>query len=329
MINSAIITGIVPSDILVKTAIEAAINDLRQNPWLLDYVFSWYPNDTLTSQSPNYGESQRQKAKDWFLKNEIFISYNYRSDVPKFPMISVGFQSSSEAESTLGDINYDPSDELDESNVGISPKPIIGPFSVLNYDKATGQVTLPDTVTTDNIFTGMVLVDPETNTGYPISDIIDSQNFIIDANITANFSNAYISPIDNFYVATVESCWFKNNFKISCLCQNDAVEALYLEQVVLFILLRYKEQLLEGRGFERSTVNSGPLYLYQENDIEFIWGKDITLSGYVRHVWPKTISPKIQGISINSVKIIGGSATPPGLLDQVQLQGWKMENDLD
>lgn len=96
-----------------------------------------------------------------------------------------------------------------------------------------------------------------------------------------------------------------------------------------FILLRYKETLLEARGFERSTISTGPLYNYSETDKEMVFVRDITLSGYVRQYWPKMISPKIQGIKIHGIEILGGSLSPPSMLSMVNQQGWGLKGDFD
>lgn len=54
--------GIHQSDVIIRTAIVAALADLRANPWLLDYVFASLPKDEMTMK--DYGEKSVEKAKE-------------------------------------------------------------------------------------------------------------------------------------------------------------------------------------------------------------------------------------------------------------------------
>ncbi len=298
---------------------------MRANPWLLDYIFAFFPNDDLTSKT--YGDTERARAKKWFLEHQIYVSMNFRAGDDQFPLVAIGLQSSVEANATLGDVNYDTSEDVPANEVSVSQNSILGPFDVSGYNSTTGLVTLPPDLSTSGIFAGMILVDTTTNAGHTILEVTDTQSFLIAKDIQANFSNAFIAPIDNFFITTLESCVFKQTFSLKCFAQNDALFTLYLEQIILFVLLRYKEQLLEGRGFEASSLSSGPLYKWTDTTVESVYCRDITITGLIRHYWPKLISQKVQGIAINGIKIIGGSITPPNMLLQQQLAGWIMEKD--
>jgi hypothetical protein len=327
MIKSTRSHGMVPSDILIRGAIMAGLDDLRKNSFLLDYIFMWYANDDLTNKT--YGEAERQRAKKWFLNTEIFVSMNYRADDVKFPLVSIGLQSSTEDFATLGDVNYETQEDVPSEEISATPEILMGPFTPKSYDSTTGTVTLPDNLDTGNIFVNTILVDVVNGNGYPVIQVNEGSTFKIASGVTANFTNAFIAPIDSFYVAQLESCLFKQTFSIKLFAQNDPLYVLYLQSIIESILMRYKETLLEARGFDRSTHSVGPLYNYSETDKDMVWARDITLSGYVRQYWPKMISPKIQGIKIHGIEILGGSVTPSGLLSLVNSQGWGMEGDFD
>ena len=103
----------------------------------------------------------------------------------------------------------------------------------------------------------MILVDTKTNTGYPIVDVVDEATFKIAAGVTtASFSNAYVAPISSFYVTTLESVAVRQNFSIKCFAEGQALYTIYLETLVTFILLRYKQALLEARGIDVSSISS-------------------------------------------------------------------------
>ena len=63
--------GIVPSDLLVKSALEAALAHLRANQWLLDDVFGELATDSLSGLE--YGWKDVDAAKRWFLNNNIRV----------------------------------------------------------------------------------------------------------------------------------------------------------------------------------------------------------------------------------------------------------------
>ena len=104
---------------------------------------------------------------------------------------------------------------------------------------------------------------------------------------------------------------------------------IYLHSIVQFILLRYKQAFLEERGFDRSTISSGPIYQYTggQNIAELFWSRDITINGYCRQYWPKIITSKLNGIKLNGIEIIGEPSTPKALLPQIHEQGWGMDGD--
>lgn len=325
MISSDKAFGIVPSDILIRTAIIAGLDDLRKNPFLLDYCFNWFSQDSLTSTV--YGDAHKNDAKEWFLKHKIVVRMNYDIDEPKFPLVSIGLKNSTEDQGALGDVNYDTSDEVDVSELNVSPTRITGKFTPDEYDSSTGIITVPSSINLTDIYSGMIVLDTNSNVGYVIENIIDTNKIKIADGSIPNLTNMVISSVDNFYIASLEALSFRETYDIKCFAQSTPLHAHYLHTIVQFVLLRYKEQLLEARGFDRSTISSGPMYVYQEMGQENTFGRDIIISGYVRQYWPKMISPKLQNITINGLSILGGGSTPVGLLEEVENQGWWMEDD--
>lgn len=104
---SSIVSGIIQSDILLKSGIEAAIADIKANPWLLDFVFNGLNQDPLSANTQ--GQKEVDAAKTWLLNNDINVELAWNFNSPKVPSFSILLDSSVEAESTLGDVN----DEVD------------------------------------------------------------------------------------------------------------------------------------------------------------------------------------------------------------------------
>jgi hypothetical protein len=199
----------------------------------------------------------------------------------------------------------------------------LGPFTPKSYDSATGLLTLSDDLTTENVFNNAILVDTASNVGYKILEVIDSTSFKLDIDLNANFTNAYIAPMESFFVTSIESVFHKQVYSIKCFAQGEPIFAHYLSTLVQFVLLRYKELLFEGRGFERSSFTMGPLYLANDlTGVENTFGQDITITGFVRLVWPKVISPALQGIKIVGVNALTGSVPPLSIQAETETQGW-------
>lgn len=329
MIKSSKAFGMMPEDLLVAGAISKGFEDLKNNPYLLDYCFNWLSNDSLTKDL--YGDKEKERIKKWFLNTKFIISPStLREDELRFPLIAIHLESSVDDAATLGDVHYDTTDEVPESESGemrVQPNIIIGPFTPKTYDTTTGLIVLPDGLNTNGLFANQILVDKINKNGYPILEINGSDSFLIEKGTVANFTDAYVAPIDSFTVVSLESIVMKQTYSIGCYIQNEPQLIMYLSTIVRFIIHRYKEILLEERGFERTSVSMTGPYLangkfpgYPEG--EQLFGQNFTVTGYVRETWPKAISPKIQGINIKGIKYLGGTSTPDSYLKQVEDQGW-------
>lgn len=324
MINSQIAHGFVPSDLLIQSAIKYAIADIRANPHLLDYCFNWMANDDLTNKI--YGDKEKQTAKDWVLSHEIFVSMNYRTDDPKFPMISIGLNSSVEDTSILSDVNSTSQEDIVTKEVLEINKYILGPFNPESYNSITGELVFPEDFDTNKIVPGMTLYSYKSNVGIPILEVVDTRTIIIQPQVTIDLSIIYVAPRNKITTVTLESCIFKEAYSIRCLVQGDPLQLLYLHTLLVFILMRYKEELFEKRGFDRSTVSSGPITV-DTSEPQYIYARDVNIVGFVRQYWPKAFSIQAQGFEVNGLKVIAGIQTPDNKLNEARDQRWWMDID--
>lgn len=321
--------GIFQSDVLIRTAVIAALEEMKANPWLLDFVFAWLAHDDLTKTKKHYGEHGIEEAKEWFLNTEISVSMAYRPDRPEFPSINIELLNSNESgANSLGDVsNEGVSEDIDASEILIRPKPVLGPFTPASYDSTTGIVTLPTNLTTENLFSGNMLYDAVSNRGYVIDEVLDESTFTIAKGVTANFTRAFVAPRENFHTVLLESVEFAETYRLRCMVNTTPVHLTYLHSILMFILLRSKEDLLEARGFERTTITSGNImYVEGKDATERISARDITISGFVRQFWPKRITQKIDGV-IGGMKVLEGGQSPASIEQNVVDQGWSMEDD--
>ena len=283
------IMGIHQSDIIIRSAIEAGLADLRANPWLLDYVFASLPQDVITWR--DYGEKSVQEAKKWFVNTHIPVSVMPRLDESKWPQITIELLESSEVvpETTIGDVNYEPEEENDSTWPALTPQ-----FTPVSYVPSTGLVKLaaaPEAW----MAKGMYIVDRQ-GQAHEIIDVIDDKTFKIDPGTVADFRMATIKGHRPTWKVAVESSSFKESYRIGIHVSGEPVHLTWLHAIVQFALLRYKQVLMEARGFERSTFGSSQVSLNERIEAENILSRYVTVTGYVRQFWPKAVSRVIDGV---------------------------------
>jgi hypothetical protein len=315
--------GIFQSDIIIRTALMAALDDIRANPFLLDFVFASLLEDELTNQE--YGAKELEEARNWFLKTDIPIAMSTRFDQVTSPMIALSLEDSSEAATTLGDVHSTPTEEVEATEVLVS-RPVVPEFTPRSYDLNTGIVTLPTTVSTDNVFPGMLLFDRKANQAYRIEEVLGPQSLQIASGVKANFTKAVIAPTTSFAIAHLESVEERESYRLDLYVSGDASHILYLYAIVKFALYRYKQDLFEARGFERSSINVTGLRFFKKEGGEVFYSRTFMLNGYVRQYWPKQITQKIDGL-IYEFKLADLPASPDAVAPQVDGQGWEMGPD--
>jgi hypothetical protein len=322
--------GIHQSDILIRTALLQGLADVRANPWLLDYVFAYLPNDSLTNKQ--YGNAALKDAKSWILNNKVSVMMAEKLDDIQFPSVTIQLEEAVEAEATFGDIHYETSEFQIPTDVVANPQIILGPFTP-NYDSSTGIVTLPDGFTTDNVFVNQRLVEPSSNRSFVITEISSDTTFTISEDVVADFTGAYISPIDPNYVVSLESLNFREVYTLGLHVSGEATHLYYLYSLILFILLRYKQSMLEARGFERSTIAVTDVKVNHAFDKEIVYSRYIKLTGFVKHYWPKAVSVQLQGVNFklgsdSGIFVDADLPTPVDVLEnQVSDQLWGMVGD--
>lgn len=279
--------GWFPSDIIIRTALIEAIADLRRNPWILQYCFAYLSQDPLTQNV--YGQKEAQRAIDWFQKNNIAVVMVPVMNEMKMPCLSIRLMDSTEAEVTTGDTHYVPQ----ELNNLTWPN-LAGPFNPVGYDPATGIV---DLVENDLVIApGMVVVSAAGNV-YPITFVNGPTQFITTKYLTDNLNGLTIRGVEPSGITTLESVFYQERYQIGCHVAGEPVYLTWLHTITMFMLLRYKQALLEARGFEESVANAAA-FDKDPNDAENFFVRYITLTGKCRQYWPKYFVQRIQEVPL-------------------------------
>jgi hypothetical protein len=325
------ITGIFQSDIAIRNALMEAIADLRRNSWLLDFVFAGVPQDTLTADK--YGTKDVKAAKKWFLSTNIPVMLNVLPNAVKFPCVSIALSGSAQDQDTLGDVHYQPEEAVQ------SDWPILAAqLTPTSWIPSTGTIVFnPNQLGFDAdgtggliVVPGMVVVD-STGNSWPILGVVDYQTVQIQPNVNTNLTGCQIRSSQPGLIATVESSVFRETYVIGCHVQSEPVWLVYLHSIIAFCLLRYKQRLIEGRGYEISTFSSSD---FSKNnyfgDQESVYSRFITVSGICRQVWPKDVVEAITDVEFQPT-LLGSQPVvkPTDSVQSARNQAWLGEGDAD
>ncbi len=308
--------GIFQSDIIIRTMLVAAIEDLRANPWLLDYVFASLKYDALTAKT--YGEKEIERAKEWFKKTKVNVMMGARipDGDPPAVCITLHIVSSTEEENTLADVHYRPIEDTENNWPALTAK-----FDPVSYNATTGVMTVPADIAASLVFaTGMVVAD-RTGTAHPILETLSTNSFKLATGIVADFHECFVKAASPSMVATIESASFKESLAVGCHVAGEPVHLTYLHSIIVFALLRYRQDLLEARGFERSFIASTDFKVDEDVAPEMFFSRYVNLVGYVKQYWPKRIVQKVLSTEGQMRVIDGGTAPDTSDLDELAWVG--------
>jgi hypothetical protein len=310
--------GIHPSDFILRTAMLAALQDMRDNPDLLEWVFAAFKDDPTTKDE--YRQKQIDEGKQWFLNTKIPVLVYPRQDQIEFPCITLALRDSVEVENTTGDTHYMPEEEQENY------WPDIVTFQPAAFDLAQGLITVPAEAQGQVITSAMIVLDA-TGREFPVTAASDGNTIQIAPNPDGDFSKVTLKGPRNGYTMSLESASFRETYSVGCHAQGEVVYAMYLHAIVVFMLLRYRQELLEARGFERSTISSNefiPDASYLEGK-ENVFSRYVQLNGFVRQYWPKYLNPK--ALSVRTGFVVSGADRTPPTSGKAQDQVWTGEND--
>jgi len=318
--------GILATDILIKSMLEAAILDLRKNSWLLDDIFGGMAPDPLTSA--DYGYKEVQAAKKWFLSNDFPVLLQWRvSDDVQVPCVSIAYKPSNEAQdrTSLAD-ELGPAEDFPINTVINSTIKVFDHLTPSAYESETGLMTMPKGIeTTGKMVSGQFLVSRVSGLAYEIKTVESQETFKIAENVEEDFTDAYVTPPSSLWNVQREATFLREGYSIGCHCQNNAGQTIWLWQIVAYSFLRYKEAYLESRGFEVSNLSFSALERNNDFPTENVFSKYIEIDGQIQADWIKYLAPKLHKTQ-GGILIADGPKAPPGTYNE---QAWLMEADAE
>lgn len=295
---TSVINGIWQGDLIVQSAIVEALKRMRDCPTEIDYVFHSLINDQLTSDE--YGQAQIDSFKEWFLNSDIPVSPSWRVDQTVFPIITFSMQSSDEISQTLGDINYQTSEDT-----GADWPPSAGPFDPVSYSPSSGIMQLPDFVDEVVVVPGMYVSDRNSRQ-HTIIDTLDDDIISLTPGTFADFHGALLGSFAPRLTTSIESTHNRDVFSVGLHVQGESFYLIALHSILLYALQKYKEELLEAREFECSVITNTEFRRNNEFGNELVFSRWLQVSGLTRHVWAKSVRPKIKSVNFQN---LGGQDT--------------------
>jgi len=295
------------TETLIKEIIDLAVNDLKNNLWLVEDILSDFIENPILSRK--FGMKEIDRCKEWLTNNKIHYFQKLRQDSEQFPCVTISMGESFEDKSltTLGDATIDVI-ELDPSSISKPIAYIVKPFQVVSYNQATGIVKIPNN--TDGakyISEGQIAVDPETGNGYVILEKKSSTTFKIEPGTELDVDSLAIIPKYQMYRARREGIITQETFNIGCHVHGDPSTLLFLFAIVKYALLRYREGLLEYNNFQLSSLRFSDMIKNDAFGADNVYSRFVVLSGQVEESWLKTPYRVVEAIDFTCREALDGS----------------------
>lgn len=335
--------SIFQADAVLRTSVQLFLDDLRKNLWLIDDILADFVNNPYLKEI--YGQKQVDACKEWFTNNNIDVYIGYHPDKLRPPCISIrlGPQPEKEEMKLMADKSTD-SVILMPNQIGKPIPYIIKPFIPTGYDDSTGIVGVDSAIDLSGVTAGMILVNPDNGNGYVIQDIVET-GILIEADLDISASKLGVVPQFAYYQAEIEHIFQQGNYEVVCTAHGDPQNVLWLHDIVLYGLLRYKQSLLEALGFSESVFSTGELELNREignDNAEPVWDRVISITGQIEQSFIKSPNRIIESVVLKEkapkgtkaskgyrggIKIISNLDTP-NFIDQSD-ETWTTEEDED
>lgn len=296
--------GIVSTDLILLNMIQKGIENLRKNPWQLDFVFEDLVSPILDLEK-KYGSMEINNAKRYFLNNDIKVNSAWNRDSVRFPSITIQQLSSiqNRDKAVLGDIaplTFDGT--VAPQNYIPTPRIMAGPFPSINYSATTGLVTLPSSFNTTDIYAGQSLYSVVSGQYYTITSVPNATTFYINTGIIDTFTNSYVAPAYMNLFVNREWGIFDESYEISINVKGDVGELIILHNIITYLILKERKNLLEKQNFSITFISSSPIMANNWDELgaaELIYTRNIRIDGQCEQTWVAELDEYIEGINLS------------------------------
>lgn len=327
--------AIFSGDAVIKKSIELMIKEVRENPYLIADILGDFTSNPYLKD--DFGQKQIDSCKEWIKNNQVDVYLFGRTDKDRYPSVSIFMAPSPE--------KADMKRMADDSpfNVTLLPKQIgkpipyvVKPFVPAGYDRVSGILTAPDDVDLITVAASQILVNPANGKGLPILDVI-GQDIYVQPNTDLVASTLGIVPQYQFYQARIKQIYTQDTYHITCKA-NDPSSLLWLWQITLYGILRYKETLLEAVGFTETVIQNGDVSTdsdFTTGGGEAVWQRRITITGQVEQTWISSPKRTLESVVLRELTAdgyeggikIASNLDSPDFLDRQEETWLTIEDD--
>lgn len=267
-------TGILPGDLILQTALQAGLADLRRDPTLLDDIFATLVQDDESAQT--YGVADAAEAKRWFQNTDVPVRLTNGLEPPSGTCLSVQLADGHEDEMTTGDVHYQRVSPVD------LPWPALaGPLTPASYDPATGTLVLPNLTLV--VVPGMTVVD-RTGAAFPVVDVPAQGTLVLGPGVQGDFVGAVIKGARPAVYRDLASIEESETWQVGVHVVGEPVYLSYLFPIVRYTLYRLREDL-EGRGLEQVRYAWTGVEKDSGWGVENLFSRYLTITSKARATW--------------------------------------------
>lgn len=289
------------TDAFLLTLLKENLEQIKQNPWLINHILWDFTHNQFLKNK--YGQKQVNAAIEWFETNNINVVHQYVKDKLKFPAIVITLGSSVEHQEyrTMGDVSQHTIGIIEPSKVGQKIPYVVPPFIPYGYDPSTGEVGIPSGIDIAAVSPGMLLFNPATGNGTPVTSI-NGQNIFIQPNVQLDASKLGVLPQHRYFQTRMGRSFFQETWNITC-CTNDVQALLWLHSIVMFGLLRYREFMEHNGILEITNLSSTDIFNadFSNAEGEEIYCRQISISNKVEQTWPRDLHKIIESVVLRGV----------------------------
>jgi hypothetical protein len=179
---------------------------------------------------------------------------------------------------------------------------------------------------------GIAIVD-KNGRNHVVKEVLDDDLVSIESGTVADFSSSMVRGVRETHVVGLESVVMRESYRIGLWASDDPLFLTYLYSVVAFVLHRYRQWLLEARGFQGSQLSWSSFEHTKQFAPKLVYYRQCVITGKVRNSWPKSFAPEIQGVGlgpdlqitrpeapgevfVNEDGVVGGDADDPYTVDE-------------
>lgn len=291
--------GINLPDLIVESIIRDGLEYLRQNPDVVDDIFSEL---IRTYASRKYGQTEIEKIKTLLQEKNIAVVHSFHEADAKSPCYSIQLGTEMEAKERahLGDFEADVREELTEEELEAFVK--INPFIPDTYDPLTGKVTCDNAFNLSTLHPGYLWEDADGNEFQikrGISNVTGDKYFFIEKNqepnmIEPGLVKSFIHESQHEEKGDVSAV----NMLLGVHAKNP-LTTKYLYTILKYIMKSRKKDLIR-RGIENSTFQGSDFTRDLRYEGDMVYTRFFTLSGQVADSWRSDNVDLIDAVEIDA-----------------------------